>query len=103
MKIKSIVIIFALAGLFTISCKKNNGCAKSEKAVVFDFSDSDTCGIVFQLEDGSYVEPSNLSEYSALELTDGKLIWLSWKETSGASLCGIGTIGEIKCISDREY
>jgi hypothetical protein len=103
MKAKYLIGILAVSALAFGACKKNNGCSRSEKAVVKDFSDSDTCGIVFQLEDGSKLEPTNLAEFAGLEYNHGDLVWISWKEASGASTCGIGEIVEIRCVSEREY
>lgn len=101
MKIKN-VIAAAFLGLLALSaCKKNNGCARSEAAVVYDLSDSDTCGIVFRLEDGTYLEATNLNEFQKWE--DGDLVWISTKETSGASVCGIGEVIEIRCVVPREF
>lgn len=104
MKAKYVVGILAVFALTFVACKKNNGCSRSEKAVVKDFSASDTCGIVFQLvEDGTKLEPTNLAEHGGMEYNHGDLVWISWKKTSGASTCGLGEIVEIRCVSEREY
>lgn len=97
-------LIFGILALLTISfsaCKKNNGCARSEKATVLDFSDSDTCGLVFKLEDGTYLEATNLNEFQEWE--SGDLVWLSHKETAGASTCGLGEVIQIRCVVEREF
>lgn len=96
---------FLFVGLALIaSCGKDTGgCAKGEKAWVKDYSESDTCGIVFELEDGTELEATNLSEYINFGFTHDKKIWISYKEASGASLCGRGEIVEIKCLAEREY
>ncbi len=98
--------LFIAAISFT-SCNKHNGCSFSEKAWVRDFSDTgtetDTCGIVFELEDGTKLEPTNLAEFSGMDFEEGKLVWISYKEASGASTCGIGDIVKIRCVVDREY
>jgi hypothetical protein len=94
----------AVSVLLIASCgKKTGGCYKGEKAWVKDFSESDTCGILFRLEDGTYLEPINLSEFNNLPLNHDDLVWISYKPASGASLCGKGDIVEIKCLADREY
>jgi hypothetical protein len=94
----------AVSVLLIASCgKKTGGCYKGEKAWVKDFTDSDTCGILFQLEDGTKLEPINLSEFSGMEFNHGDLVWISYKPASGASLCGMGDIVEIKCLAEREY
>jgi hypothetical protein len=100
---------FVLSAILTVvialgSCNKNNGCPNSsDKAVVRDFTDSDTCGIVFQLEDGTKLEPMNLSEFQTLELFEGQWIWLKYKNESGSSTCQLGDVVRIQCISEREF
>lgn len=103
MNAKYIFGILAVSALVISSCgKKTGGCAKGEKAVVKNF-DNDSCDILFKLEDGTYLQPTNLSNFQSLEYNDGDLVWVSYKETSGASLCGMGEIVEMKCIAEREY
>jgi hypothetical protein len=101
MKKKIVFGILALATISFSACDKHNGCARSEKATVFDFSDTDTCGIVFRLEDGNYLEATNLNEFQAWEA--GDLVWISHKETSGASTCGLGDVIQIRCVVAREF
>lgn len=104
MKMKYVFGVLAISALVAVSCgKKTGGCYKGEKAVVKDFSDSDTCGIVFQLEDGTKLEPTNLAEFKGIDYTHGSLVWVSYKPASGASTCGIGDIVELKCVAEREY
>ena len=105
MKTRLIFALLFIASLSFTSCKKNNGCARSEKAWVVDYSYTDTCGIVFKLEDGTKLEPTNLAKFQGggLEFLDGDLVWLSYKEADGASTCGLGDIVEIRCVSEREY
>jgi hypothetical protein len=104
MKTKYIIGALAISALVVASCGKDSGgCFKGEKAVVKDFTDSDSCGIVFQLEDGTKLEPTNLAEFKGIEYTHGALVWISYKPASGASTCGIGDIVEIKCVAEREY
>ena len=87
--------------LATTACTKNNGCPNSSnKAIVRDFSDIDTCGIVFELEDGSKVEPMNLSEWQAFEFVDEQLVWLKFKKVPGQSTCQLGDVVRINCVSE---
>jgi hypothetical protein len=104
MNAKYIFGILAVSALSFTSCgKKTGGCFKGEKAVVKDFTDSDSCGIVFQLEDGTKLEPTNLSNFQGIDYSHGSLVWVSYKPASGASTCGLGEIVELKCVSEREY
>lgn len=104
MKLKhlfGILTIGAISALSFTACKKNNGCARSEKGWVVDLSDSDTCGIVFRLEDNTYLEATNLNEFQQFE--DGDLVWISYKETAGASTCDLGEIVRIRCVVPRDF
>jgi len=104
MNSKIIFGALSLSALLITSCGKDTGgCVGGEKAVVKDFTDSDTCGIVFQLEDGTKLEPTNLAEFSGMTFENGDLLWVSYKDASGASTCGIGEIVKMKCINTREY
>lgn len=101
---RTILGLMALSVIAFGSCGKNTGgCRKGEKAWVEDYSDSDTCGIVFKLEDGTKLEATNLAEFSNMQFEHGDLLWVSYKETSGASTCGLGEIVEMKCIAERPY
>lgn len=104
MKMRYILGVVSVAVLAFASCgKKTGGCYKGEKAVVKDFSESDTCGIVFQLEDGTKLEATNLAEFPGIDYSHGSLVWVSYKPASGASTCGIGEIVELRCVSERDY
>ena len=101
---KKLAILTLVIGSLTIlGCKKNNGCAWSEKAWIRDYSDSDTCGVLIELEDGTKLEPNNWTEHNPATWTNGALVWVSYKEASGASICNTGEIVEIKCLSEREF
>ena len=101
---KKLALLTLLIGsLSIISCKKNNGCARSEKGWIRDLSDSDTCGVLIELEDGTKLEPTNWTEHNPLSWSNGDLVWVSYKEASGASLCNTGEIVKLRCISSREF
>ena len=102
---KLLFIGFIGAVLFSVSaCNKNNGCPNSsEKAKIRDFT-SDSCTFIIQLEDGTKLEPTNLSEYPYVNMEEGQLVWVKYKESSGASTCGLGEqIVRLKCLSEREF
>ncbi|MCG8576886.1 MAG: hypothetical protein MI810_18540 [Flavobacteriales bacterium] len=105
MRIAGIIGMFAVVVIAFSSCKRNNGCSWSEKAIVEDWSEgNDTCGIVFRLvESGEKVEPTNLASFSNLTYEHGDLVWLSHKKVSGASTCGLGEVVKIRCIAEREF
>lgn len=101
---KYLILGSLLAGVFSFTaCNKNNGCPNSSvKATVRDF-DNDTCGILFQLEDGTKIEPNNLSEFQTIEYEEGMWVWVKYKPASGASLCDLGDIVKLQCVSEREF
>ncbi|MBD3637306.1 MAG: hypothetical protein HUJ25_08145 [Crocinitomicaceae bacterium] len=104
MKKLFVIGVMATALVSVTACNKNNGCPNnSEKAKIRDFTDSDSCNYVIQLEDGTKLEPNNISEYQNVNLEEGQLVWVKYKEASGASTCGMGDIVTIKCLSEREF
>ena len=81
------------------ACSKNH-CRYGEKAVLGDASGLG-CGVIIELSNGTYVEPTNLSDFS-MEMTLGKKVWVSY-HLSGAqgSVCMVGDIVVVDCISER--
>lgn len=104
---KLFVIGGMVLGLVSMTaCNKNNGCPNnSEKARIRDFTDSTACDWIIQLDsDNTKLQPTNLSEYPFLNLEENQLVWIKYKETSGASQCDLNqTVVKIKCISEREF
>jgi hypothetical protein len=99
-----VIGVMSTAILCITACNKNNGCPNnSEKARIRDFTGSDTCDYVIQLEDGTKLEPTNLSEYPFVTLEEGQLVWVKYKAASGASLCDQGDIVKLKCLSERDF
>lgn len=96
---KKTLYTFALILLIT-SCKKGN-CIQAVKAEFKDLTGLDGCGIVIELSDGKKLEPTNLNEFS-ITPEDGKKIWVSYHSVEGGSICMVGDIVEINCISERE-
>lgn len=102
MKNKALKIISSL--LFTVvllaSCSKNV-CENSEKAEFKDLTGLDGCGYVIELSNGDRLEAINLGDFD-IEVTDGKKIWVNYHLSSGmVSICMVGEIVEIDCISER--
>ena len=62
------VSLITLALVSFTACNKRNGCPNnSEKVIVRDFSESDSCGMVFELEDGDGSEDSRASSFEYVE------------------------------------
>jgi len=66
-----------------------------------DFSGVDGCMWVIELEDGSRLEPINLSDFDILPL-EGKKIAISYiNRLDMSSICLVGTIVELETLEAR--
>lgn len=86
--------------ILIFSCQKNP-CDNSEKAKFKDATGTDGCGMIIELSNGEYLEPNNLDKFN-IEPQDGKKIWISYHlAQSGGTICMVGEIIVIDCISER--
>ena len=87
--------------MFATACNKNK-CSDSVKAELKDLSSIDGCGLVIKLENGTRLDPLNLSDFN-IEMTNGKKVWVSYHLTTNliATICMVGDIIEIDCIKSR--
>ena len=86
--------------LFLISCSKSN--ISWTSATIQDLTGLDGCGLVIQLEDQSYLEPINLSDFSSTAtISDNQKVQVKYQEINGASSCMVGKIIEIKELQNR--
>lgn len=98
MKNLIIAITIVLAGC---NAEKNACGSDAVKATLKDFTGLDGCGWVLVLDDGSRLEPLNLGSQT-IAPADGKKIWLTYKvANNSASICMVGEMVEITCISER--
>ena len=82
------------------ACKKSP-CSDAVKAKFLDATGTDGCGMVIELENGELIEPRNLSDFE-IEPQDGEKIWVSYHlAENGGSICMIGDIVIIDCITER--
>ena len=78
---------------FCQSCSKPGECGFGTTALLEDWTGFDGCGYVFILEDGSKLEPVNLSTFAPLQ-TD--TYYCSTFDTlAAASICMVGTTVQI--------
>lgn len=83
------------------SCSKNKACPDSQKATIVDRTGLDGCSFMIELNDGTMLEPTNLSEFG-IKKEDGLKVWIDYSETkNGFSICMAGTMVDIDCISKR--
>jgi hypothetical protein len=115
---RSIPILFAL--LVLMSCQEEeSGPECSVPAVVRDLTGFDGCGFVFELEDGTRLEPVIRYYYgfcgtpphgiqeapedplSNFEFVDGKKVRIEYEVSDDAmSICMVGPIVNITCITE---
>ena len=115
-----VVAFFSLLGLLVISsgCEENEvakeGC--SVPAIIHDLRGLDGCGFVFELQDGTKLEPYfepicgtpplpggyKENPLYNFELVDGKRVMISYKLifTAQISICMAGQMAKITCISE---
>lgn len=91
-------ILSASIALLFLSCGKDSDCDGSVHVVVKDLTGLDGCGKVLQLDDGSYLEPQNMGELN-VDYSVGDEYHVTYHEVSGGSICMVGKIVKIDCIS----
>ena len=91
--------VFLFSLLILGSCAKSNSCANSEHAELKNLAGLDGCGWVLELDNGSKLEPQNLSDFE-IELVEGKDVHLKYAESQGGSICMVGLIVTIDCLTE---
>lgn len=109
---KKISVFLFLAVIF-IQCEEESpDCTVS--ATVRDLTGFDGCGFVLELEDGTRIEPVRLTYCGTpplpkeitedplynFEFIDGKKVFISYIETGSPSICMVGPVVKITCISE---
>ena len=94
------VIMASLTLSCIISCRKNE-CSDGVKARI-ENNQLDGCGYTIRLDDGVQIEPINLSDFN-LNPVHYKKVWVSYhvSQNLSASICMVGDIVVIDCISER--
>lgn len=113
------LVIFSLFVISFSQCSKNSNelpCESSScstHATVVDKIGLDGCGLMFELADGTLMEPERRVYVKAPSLTEdplyhfnlkvGQTVKIDWVESKGlASICMAGSIVFITCISECE-
>lgn len=109
---KFLILLFIL---FTFSqCDDADNHACSTTATVKDLTGLDGCGFVFELEDGSRIEPVRLlfcgtpplpkeiteDPLYGFEFVNGKQVKISYDVTGDPSICMVGPVVKITCIEE---
>jgi len=114
-----IMSILLISILVCLSCEEekitNNSCDDGVVATVKDLTGLDGCGYVFELTDGSRLEPQMLGYCGTPPLpkevtenplydfhwVDGKIVRIKFEEiTNAASICMVGKIVKITCLQE---
>jgi hypothetical protein len=99
---KSIVIGLMFSAFVFASCEKTDkgGCESAVKATIIDLTGLDGCGHVIELENGDRVEPTNLDDFD-VPIEDGQEVWVEYHTVEAATICMIGEVVTIDCLSER--
>lgn len=89
-----------------VRCDDKNSSSCATNATVKDLTGLDGCGFVFELEDGSRLEPLILETLVAdpndplygFEFADGKRVKITYEELDNASACMAGQVVKITCL-----
>lgn len=94
------IILFSTMLMGIGSCKKVEPCDQGVKGVFKDFTGLDGCGWVIELENDKVIEPSNIESFMIVPEED-KEVWVSYESAALASICMVGEVVVINCISSR--
>ncbi len=105
-----------LFGILLLGCQSNNLETRcSTFATLHDMTDLDGCGFVFELEDGTMLEPvipfscgtpplpdkrEEPDPLDGFEWVDGKEVFLDYELLESASTCMMGKPARITCIQE---
>ena len=94
--------IFFLSFLFLlfVSCNKDRDCPGSVKGVMHNYTGLDGCGWVIEIN-GSIYEPTNINDFNANFLVEGKQVNVIYEEIQAASICMVGQTITISCLSEN--
>ena len=84
------------------SLKQSKLCPKGVPATLNNLTGLDGCSWVLILENGQKLEPTNLNNFDNIKLEEGKKVFVEYEvKPNMASICMVGKIAEIKCISEE--
>ena len=94
--------IFFLSFIFLlfVSCNKDRACPGSVEGVMHNYAGLDGCGWVIEIN-GSIYEPTNINDFNANFLVEGKQVNVIYEEKQAASICMVGTTISISCLSEN--
>jgi hypothetical protein len=91
--------LFLILLLLTACSKSNSGMLKGK---LHDYTGLDGCGMLIDLDNGTTLEPTNLSNFQDnVNLVDGQKVWVKYHEISAGSICMVGKVAEIDELENR--
>lgn len=107
--------LILLTGFLFTQCDDAHDSSCTTFATVSDLTGLDGCGFVFELEDGTRLEPvrpvifcgtpplpKEITEdpLFGFEFVDGKRVKISYEEKESPSVCMVGPVVKITCIKE---
>lgn len=112
--VRNLLIIILAFGLAMCADEENEKQCETQ-ATIRDLSGLDGCGWVFELEDGTRLEPLKVFLCGTPPVTnvpndvlinynfvDGKKVLIDYKEANSPSICMVGPTVIITCIRDAQ-
>ena len=91
--------LFLILLLLMACSKSNSGMLKGR---LHDYTGLDGCGMLIDLDNGTTLEPANLSNFQDnVNLVDGQKVWVKYHEISAGSICMVGKVAEIDELENR--
>jgi hypothetical protein len=95
-----ILFFFSFLLVIFTACERTS-CENAQAATILDYTGLDGCGLVIKLQNGEVLEPTNLNDFNFTP-TDGMKVWVKYHELQNVmSICMVGPIVEIDCLSKR--
>lgn len=109
------LLFLILAGLVFVQCTDDEDSSCSTLATVRDLTGLDGCQFVFELEDGTRLEPIRSTMFCGtpplpkevtedplynFEFVDGKRVKISYNLVGSMSVCMVGPVVKITCIQE---
>ena len=108
------LFILGLSLALLCACEDENKTSCGTHATVSDLRGLDGCGFVFQLDDGSYVQPLIVlscgtppvpaeqftDPLASFEFVAGKEVLIDFEQTKMGSTCMAGPVVKITCLTE---
>jgi hypothetical protein len=114
--IRTLLLLFVATLFFTCADEDSLEASCSVPATVKDLTGLDGCGFVFELEDGTRLQPFRIGYCGTpplpkgitedplynFQFEAGKKVFIEYEPAEGASICMAGQLVKITCIREGE-